>query len=165
MGGTLWNWHNLVTMVPSGYAHGGGIATNSIYKYTMLLYLALYLIWKHINSKRRVLLTCKLRNWDGIALPGYAPCGNTYSDCGLQTSARIRDWAKFMCTSIRQFKLTNTIFNHYKLVYLGNLYRGDVGPMSHFYISGHKSQSLASKAPKFSMNNNHLSLNPHAKNQ
>jgi len=43
--------------------------------------------------------------------------------------------------------------------------RGDVGPMSHFYVSGHKSQSSASKAPKFSMNNNHLSLYPHTKNQ
>ena len=31
-----------------------------------------------------------------------------------------------------------------------------------FYISGHKSQSLASKDPKFSMNNN-LSLYPHIK--
>jgi len=34
-----------------------------------------------------------------------------------------------------------------------------------FYISGHTSHSLASKAPKFSMNNNHLFLYPHTKNQ
>jgi len=38
-----------------GYAHRGGIA-NSVYKYTMVLYLdiqhlALKLIWKHINSE------------------------------------------------------------------------------------------------------------------
>jgi len=26
-------------MAPPGYAHGGGIATSSIYKYTMVLYL------------------------------------------------------------------------------------------------------------------------------
>jgi len=33
-----------------------------------------------------------------------------------------------------------------------------------FYVSGHKPQSLASKAPKFSMNNNHLSLDLHGRN-
>jgi len=33
------------------------------------------------------------------------------------------------------------------------------------YVSGHKSQSLASKFPKFSMNNNHLSRYPHTKKQ
>jgi len=35
--------------------------------------------------------------------------------------------------------------------------------MTHFYVLAHKWQSLASKAPKFSMNNNHLSLYPHTK--
>jgi len=28
-----------------------------------------------------------------------------HSDCRLQTSAGIRDWAKFMCTPIWQYKL------------------------------------------------------------
>jgi len=28
-----------MNMAPSGYAHGGGIATSSVYKYTMVLYL------------------------------------------------------------------------------------------------------------------------------
>jgi len=28
-----------------------------------------------------------------------------YSACGLQISTGIRDWAKLICTSIRQFKL------------------------------------------------------------
>jgi len=37
--------------------------------------------------------------------------------------------------------------------------------MSHFYISGHNLQSLASEAPKFSMNNNNLSVYPHTKDQ
>ena len=46
-----------------------------------------------------------------------------YSACGLQISTGIRDWAKLICTSIRQFKLTNTIFNnHDNSVYLGKLY-------------------------------------------
>ena len=52
MGSTLWNWYNVVTMARTGYAHRGGIATSSIYKYTMVLcldiyHLALHLIWKH----------------------------------------------------------------------------------------------------------------------
>ena len=63
----------------------------------------------------------------GVALPRCPPwlraLWQPHSDCGLQTSAGIRDCAKFMCTSIRQFKLTNTIFNnHDNSIYLGNLY-------------------------------------------
>jgi len=46
-----------------------------------------------------------------------------YSDCELQTRVGIRDWTKFMCTPIRKFKLTNTIFkNHDNSGYTGNLY-------------------------------------------
>jgi len=41
----------------------------------------------------------------GVALPRCPPwlrsLWQPYSDCGLQTSAGIRDWVKFMCTSIR----------------------------------------------------------------
>ena len=32
-------YSNLVTVVPPGYAHGCGIATSSIYKYAIVLYL------------------------------------------------------------------------------------------------------------------------------
>jgi len=30
---------HFVTMSPYGYAHGGGTATSSVYKYTVVLYL------------------------------------------------------------------------------------------------------------------------------
>jgi len=50
-----------------------------------------------------ILINCKLYNRGGIATlpPPLRALWQAYSDCGLQTSAGIRDWAKFMSTSIR----------------------------------------------------------------
>ena len=46
-----------------------------------------------------------------------------HSDCRVQNSAGIIDWAKFMCTPIGKFKLSNTIFNnHDNSVYIDILY-------------------------------------------
>jgi len=58
-----------------------------------------------------------------VATPWLRSWWQPYSDCRLQTSAGIRDWAQSMGTPIRKFKLTNTIFNnHDNSVYIGNLH-------------------------------------------
>jgi len=70
----------------------------------------------------------------GMALPRCPPppprlraWWQPYSDCGLQTSAGIHDWAKFLCTPILKFKLTNTICNNQdNSICIGNLYRPTV---------------------------------------
>jgi len=70
-----------------------------------------------------ILLTRTLWNWGGHCSPWLRAWWQPYSDCRLQTSARIHDWAKFMRTPIGQFKLTNTIINnHRNSVYMVNVY-------------------------------------------
>jgi len=74
----------------------------------------------------RTLLTWKLWNWRWHS-PLHSPWLRTwwqpYSECRLQTSTGVRDWVKFMCTPIRKFKWTNTIFNNRdNSAYVGNLY-------------------------------------------
>jgi len=50
-----------------------------------------------------ILLTWKLWNrwWHWPVAPRLRAWWQPYSDCGLQTSAGVREWAKFMCTPIR----------------------------------------------------------------
>jgi len=46
-------------MAPFGYAHGGGIATSSIYTYTVVLYLALSTVF---NMKTHLILSVGLKS-------------------------------------------------------------------------------------------------------